>query len=179
MENYNLEEKLILIFNNVNDWLKFAETKNGVFVGFIGAILFALLSSWNTLDNETQLVSQYIIFPVGIIVLIILSITFIPKFNVKGILKKKKRDNKEVKNLFYFIYLKTLTNTELLNQLSQEINIKKPVNYKRMELDLADQIIVNAHITCRKYAYFRCAILIAISGFLLSFILIVVLKIIN
>jgi hypothetical protein len=66
-----MEERLKYIFNNINDWLKFAETKNAALLVIDSAAIFALLSFINSADS----INQYVVISLyATIALLLLSI---------------------------------------------------------------------------------------------------------
>ena len=42
-DNDNITQQLYQVFNNVNDWLKFAEAKNAMLIAFNGASIFGII----------------------------------------------------------------------------------------------------------------------------------------
>lgn len=46
-----MEERLKFIFANVNEWLRFAEAKNGVLVAFNGAAIWGTLQSLDEISK--------------------------------------------------------------------------------------------------------------------------------
>ena len=50
MENYDIK----FIFNTVNDWLRFAESKNGMLIAFDSAALWAILSFLKEVDFQIR-----------------------------------------------------------------------------------------------------------------------------
>ena len=61
------EEKLYKIFNNVNDWLKFAEAKNFGLLTLNAAIAFGLTQVTFSDDSIVQLVAFYVFLPFSIL----------------------------------------------------------------------------------------------------------------
>jgi len=47
----DISTKLLAIFQNVNDWLKFAEAKNGVLLAFSGAAITATVTLLATAEK--------------------------------------------------------------------------------------------------------------------------------
>ena len=52
MNGENIEKKLNQIFVNVNEWLKFAEAKNGVLFAFNGAAVIGVLSLYKDMGSS-------------------------------------------------------------------------------------------------------------------------------
>lgn len=64
-KNVDVSDTLKEIFENVNQWLVFAETKNGVLISLNGLLLFRVVDSFKDLNiNESNLKLSvfYIIF---------------------------------------------------------------------------------------------------------------------
>lgn len=158
MENQKeLEDKLWRIFANVNDWLKVAEAKNAMLIGFNGASIFGL----SRIMGEVVPVLWWCLLVVCIFfgISVVTSLTaFIPR--LKG-LPPGIFYNSKIRNIYYFEYLKTLNSEKLLHELDDQTKkFEIPDSIKQ----LADQIISNSNITSRKYSYFTVAIWLTICG---------------
>lgn len=157
MENQKeIEDKLWKIFGNVNDWLKVAEAKNAMLIGFNGASIFG---ASKFVQSEGTLFWWY--FVIGCVLLggslIISLVTFVPRLADLPFSSVSKTRSE---NIFYFEYLKTLTKEQLL-----EKHFEKPEEGFPAALeDLAEQIINNSIIASLKYSYFSIAIWFSISG---------------
>ena len=162
-----IEEKLLIIFNNVNDWLKFAEAKNAVLIGFIGAALIGVFSSWTSLNPEHQLLIKYIFFPIEICALLVSFYSFLPDLKLfeRTSKKKSKKSRKDGINLYFFGHLKDLTKEHLLKEL---YNPSCPEKFSRFELDLAYQITINSDITWKKYIAFKLSGYLSLTGIILT-----------
>ncbi|KAA2215750.1 Pycsar system effector family protein [Maribacter flavus] len=156
-----MEEKLELIFKNVNDWLKFAETKNAMLLGFNGVVFFGILKLFiwqsfpDVLSLKIYLVSAMIMLSVSSLGALL---SFVP--NLK-ILRPSFDFKKENDNFLYFDVLRCKTANDIINRYRNE-NEKIEDYHKH----LAEQIITNATITKRKYDYFTLALWLSISSFL-------------
>jgi hypothetical protein len=158
MENQKeLEDKLWKIFANVNDWLKVAEAKNAMLVGFNGASIFGLS---RIMANCTNCLWWYLLmvcvfFGASLITSLI---SFVPRLSDLPFSSASPSKNK---NIYFFEYLKTLTNQTLLEEVCQEAKgFEFPTSLK----NLADQIKNNSKIASLKYSYFSVAIWITICG---------------
>lgn len=173
--------KLIAIFQNVNEWLKFAEAKNAVLLAFSGAGVTATITLLATVQNLPNSLSVGLLITTSLLCIcaLLCSYSFFPKTDLERILSKNKRtsENPNLKktykdNLYYFGDLQKYSSTELLNALnifyfqgklgSSDINPR----YDREWEDLATQITVNAKITCRKLKLFSYALLALIVAIL-------------
>tara|TARA_R110002020_G_scaffold53118_2_gene148942 strand:+ start:360 stop:899 length:540 start_codon:yes stop_codon:yes gene_type:complete len=158
MENQKeLEDKLWKIFVNVNDWLKIAEAKNAMLIGFNGACIFGLS---RIMDITEGFLWWYLLFTCicfGFSVLTSLT-AFVPRLNAlpPGVFYDSK-----IINIFYFEYLKTLSSGSLIHELDERTkNFEIPSRVKQ----LADQVICNSNIASRKYSYFSVSVWITICG---------------
>ncbi|KPQ19161.1 MAG: hypothetical protein HLUCCX10_03505 [Algoriphagus marincola HL-49] len=157
MENQKeIEDKLWKIFANVNDWLKVAEAKNAMLIGFNGACIFAASRIINFTDS---LFWCYLVIGCILLVgsLIISLLTFVPRLADLPFSSYSKTNSE---NSFFFEYLKTLTKEQLL-----EKHFKRPdEGFPTALQDLAEQIINNSKISSLKYSYFSVAIWFTIGG---------------
>ena len=164
-------EELHKIFSNVNDWLKFAEAKNAVLIGFISTILGLLIAGLTSFSICTQSIIKYILMPIEIIAIIISVISFFPFFelnNLFSIFKSSGTDNyKKKKNIFFFEYLKNLKSKEVISYFELKENEDFSIDDK-ISKDITEQIITNAKITSQKLKLFKYSGLLALLGFLIS-----------
>lgn len=158
MENQKeIEDKLWEIFANVNDWLRVAEAKNAMLIGFNGASIFGLSRIMGGLNGFLWWYLFIVCIVFGSSLLISL-IAFVPRLN--GLPPGIFYDSK-IQNIFYFEYLKTLRNEALIHELDEKTKkFEIPAGIKQ----LADQVIFNSNIASRKYSYFTVAIWITICG---------------
>lgn len=172
-----MNDDLKYTFNNVNDWLKFAEAKHVALITLIGAMIFGIIQSWSTLPVWMHPELKYFVLPLFFISLIICLRSFIPKLDYSKIIKrskknkfnfwkicKKKKSKKEVEsekniNLLYYGDLRFFKVVDLIKQY----NITTSNN---LDKDLAQQIIINSNIGWRKHTLFK------ISGNLVLFTII-------
>lgn len=158
MENQKeLEDKLWKIFANVNDWLKVAEAKNAMLIGFNGASIFGLSRIMVSCQDNLKWYLIIVCLFLGCS-LITSFISFVPRLSDLPFSSASPSKNK---NIYFFEYLKTIGSQTLLEEISQEEkNCKFPDSLK----NLADQIISNSKIASLKYSYFSVAIWITICG---------------
>lgn len=139
------------IFDNVNNWLHFAEAKNAALIAFNIALMAVIV--------DTNLFSSYILlFSIIIIGLLISTIFALYSFKpINETLKKTSNSNLE-ENLLHFAYIASLEQEEYIKKLydhywgerNKDIN-DVPMLYK----DYCNEIIANSRITLRKQAYFK------------------------
>ena len=154
--------KLVYIFQLVNDWLKFAEAKNAIFLAFLGVSITVLVtyvsaaSSIITLSLRTGILASIVLLCISAL---ICAVSFLPKTNLEHInwlrakpSNKNRQSLKDTDNLLYFNDLKKYNPTELLesvNRLYYENKILLP--YKKEDLDIASQIVINSEIASIKF----------------------------
>jgi hypothetical protein len=171
-----VSSKLLVIFQNVNEWLKFAEAKNGILLAFSGAAITAtitLLATAQNLPNSLKFGLLVTTIFLGFCSLIC-SLSFLPKTNLERLVwlrtKPPKNSNflkKETDNFYYFGHLQKYNSTELLDALNKhyfEEKINQP--YKKEYENIAGQITINAEITFLKFQVFTYAIYVLILSIL-------------
>jgi hypothetical protein len=158
----NLSEKLYVIFQNVNDWLKFAEAKNAALLAFSGTAMTAALAVVATIQNLPNSLRVSLLIATSLLCAcaFLCTFSFLPKTNLERILWARSKSFRAAKpqsddNMYYFGHLQKYDIETLLNFINQSYfddSILLP--YKKEARDLATQIIVNSSITFRKYKLF-------------------------
>lgn len=156
----DVTDKLILIFQIVSDWLKYAETKNSILLAFSGAAITAIITYIATakLSFDIQ-VSLFITLFLLFISSIVTSFSFLPKTDLEQIqwLKSKPSNKnnihlKETDNFYYFQDLRKYKAYELIESLNKLYFNSKITNLDTKEyIDIANQIIVNSEIAFMKF----------------------------
>ncbi len=166
--------KLTTIFQNVNEWLKFAEAKNGILLAFSGAALTApitILSTSQNIPNSLKLGLFLTTILLGICSLIC-SLSFLPKTNLERLVwlqsKPPRNENyikKDTDNFWFFEDLKKYTASELLAAMNEHYFEGELTElYKKEYQDIAQQITINAGITSLKYQIFTYALYVLIAS---------------
>lgn len=162
-----LSAKLFSLFQNVNDWLKFAEAKNAVLLAFAGAGMTATLSvlvSAQNLPNSLRwgLIAATILL---CICAFLCTISFLPKTNLDKILQNQgisfpSEQPQPEDNLYFFGHLRKYRTQELLTKLNNSYLSDNPVPqpYSREAQDLAVQVIINSGIAFVKFQIFTYAV---------------------
>ncbi|WP_076924012.1 Pycsar system effector family protein [Pseudoalteromonas sp. EB27] len=151
-----MDEKLSAIFSNINDWLKYAETKSATLIAGNGALIFGF-SRLSLSENINCYASYYLIFCslLSLISLSICLLSVMPALNMPWESKPKgKYDND---NILFFGHIAKYSTSSYLTKLADKIGEKTP-DFTGYQKDLAFQIITNATIANRKYNYFNAAI---------------------
>ncbi len=178
----NKLEELHKIFSNVNDWLKFAEAKNAVLIGFISTVLGLLIAGFDNFSECSQTIIKCILMPVEIIAIIFSVLSFFPYFelnNISSFFKiGGKINNNKKNNIYFFEHLKDLKSIDVINYFELKENDNFTIDDK-ISKDLTEQIITNSNITSQKLKLFKFSGFVALVGFLISAILYVILKFVN
>jgi len=177
----NLVTKLFVIFQNVNDWLKFAEAKNAALFAFSAtglAVPVTLLATVQNLPNALRLGLATATFLLCTCSLLC-AWSFLPQTNLEKLIWIRTKTFQAMRpnssdNLYYFGHLKKYGVDSLLNSINQNYFNNTVVQpYTREANDLASQIIINSSIAFRKYqlftssAYCLVAAILAVPGILL------------
>jgi len=160
MERSAVNKNLLEIFKNVNDWLKFAEAKNAMLIGLNGAILVGIsqINNHSFFNFNPFFWNGYIsIIQILLMFSMVISIlSFVPKLHMKvGFYTSS-----EVKNLWFFESLKSMTNDQILEQIANT-DTKKA---NKVDKDLAEQIKQISIIASSKYLLFTVAVWFLISS---------------
>jgi hypothetical protein len=161
-----LSKKLSRIFQNVNDWLKFAEAKNAVLLAFSGAGITATLTvlvSSDKLPNSLQ--RGFIVVTILLcICALFCTISFLPKTNLDKILSIQSNwfqseQPQPEDNLYFFGHLRKYKTLQLLDRLDAcYLDNATPKPYSKEAQDLALQVIINSEVAFEKFQVFTCAI---------------------
>lgn len=149
-----MNEDLLKIFENVNDWLKHAEAKNAMLIAFNGALTFGLIQVYELdLINSNEFLTHSLIGSILLITvsLLIALISFSPQLRFNNDLDVALKKDK---NLIYFSYLSKMP----AKYIAKEITGKKYSKIGELDRDLAEQIRQNSKIASIKYSYFRKAV---------------------
>lgn len=157
------EEQLYRVFNNVNDWLKFAEAKNAMIIAFNSASIYGITQLFSLKYlQESETLFNYLIVVIVILVFSTVSslISFAPRVKIiKGGLYAPSN----ISNVLFFEYLKTKTNNEIIQEITGVSNAN---SYATIEKDIAEQIKQNSIIASRKYSYFTIAVWLTIAAYI-------------
>ncbi len=158
------------IFQNVNEWLKFAEAKHAGLIILNSGIIFGILTVYKDYkDYFHWLIIYSTISLLGFSMLLTL-ISFFPKMKNKV----KDKDKPENPNLYFFGHLSLLSEDELSKEL---LTIYPEYKLDKIDKDIINQIIVNSNIASRKYKLFKCAIIFTILGLIVPLISLIIFKI--
>lgn len=151
-----MKDHLEYIFSNVNDWLKFAETKSATLLAANGVMLFGILrlAKDQELDLCTTigLVAGCICFSISLIFCLS---SFVPSLTMPWVHKKYEKTAND--NLLYFGHIENYTPYAYLKALRTSCREQAGSDDKYLEM-LAQQIITNSVITSYKYSIFKKSI---------------------
>ena len=171
----DVSSKLIAIFQNVNDWLKFAEAKNGILLAFSGAAITAtitILSTAQDLPNSLK-VGLLLTTIILCICALVCSLSFLPKTDLEKLLWSRKQPSKkgnnqkdpDKNNFWFYGHLRYYDSNELLAALNKHyFDNKLNIPYKKEYQDIAAQITINAEIAFLKFQVFTYAVYVLIAS---------------
>jgi hypothetical protein len=153
------------IFENVNNWLKFAEAKNATLVAGNGLLIFGILKTINDLNINTYLL-YYIYFCLALfsISLVISLISFIPKVKIPTFLLNSDIETND--NLLFYGHILKYNERTLLEKLDSMLNNEDDKTSKEFRTMYTQQIIINSKIARNKFELFDIAIKFTLSGIL-------------
>lgn len=148
-------EKLLL---TVNDWLRFAESKNAVLLTVDGALLvgvLALNSFFATNIILTVLFYNSLIFLV--LSISVLSISFYARLKLDWLIP----DKPPTDNLLYFGNLCNFSEKKLFDAIDSRYFKGNSAPFEAIHRDLSNQIIVNSKIAMKKFRLFNAGLLLS------------------
>ena len=151
-----MEDKLKDIFENVNNWLKFAEAKNATIVAGNGLLIFGICRLLkDTSINEWILYYIYFVIFIMLLSFVVALISFIP--NVK--LPHYLYNNKKSDNLLFFGSIMHYNEDSYLKELNESLGLNSE-EYKTKKINkmYAQQIIINSQIAMKKYNIFNISL---------------------
>lgn len=152
------------IFENVNNWLKFAEAKNATLVAGNGLLIFGILKTIHEVDINIYLL-YYIYFCLILfsLSLVISLISFIPKVKIPTFLLNSDIETSD--NLLFYGHILKYNEKTLLEKLEPMIKEEEETS-KEFRTMYAQQIIINSKIARNKFQLFDIAIKFTLSGVL-------------
>ncbi|RVU26977.1 hypothetical protein EOJ36_02980 [Sandaracinomonas limnophila] len=182
MNKLNYEEQLYKIFNNENDWLKFAEAKNFGLLTLNAAIVFGLTQITFSNDSVIKMVAFCVFVPFSILSFIPCLISLFPivtkieSKNKKGevrnsmkfinYLSNKIDKDKSFENIHFYGYLKDLKEEKFEKEFLKKTGSKD--EFTTYERELVTQILYNSRITSLKYKFFKIGAFLFLIGILVS-----------
>ncbi len=160
-----MADKLKDIFENVNNWLKFAEAKNATLVAGNGLLIFGILKTIHEIDIHIYLL-YYIYFCLILfsLSLVISLISFIPKVKIPTFLLNSDIETND--NLLFYGHILKYNEKTLLDKLNTMIKDDEDKTSNEFKTMYAQQIIINSKIARNKFQLFDIAIKFTLSGIL-------------
>lgn len=148
------------ILSKTNEWLKFAEAKNGAIIAVVCSVMFGVNRIVGSLDEVPTYLLFYLaaFFSFSFISLVIALSSFIPRLKKPFWLRINEKGSND--NPFYFVdackydsysYLKLLGITQSNNKVAEK---------------MADQIIINSRIATLKFSLFTSSAWLFLSALL-------------
>ena len=159
-----MDAKLKDIFDNVNSWLKFAESKNAALIAFNSAAGFGLAS---LLASSKLTLSPVHVYACLCILLLGLGavaglISFLPRLRIPWSFSKTRINAWD--NLLFFGHIARYTPERYLDSLSKLVETEAR-NFTDMQRIYAEQIVINSQITMYKYRCFTVGLWFTLSAF--------------
>ena len=158
-----LSEQLHRLLSDVNDWLRFAESKNAVIIGLNGAAIFGFLSTFPGVFLRSGLASQLAIWSIVMLSLstVVSLLSFLPRLEFRDAHKPCRKGSPV--NLLYFGSIAALEPDDLIFDLSaiDDLRTKAP---SKLDWQYAQQIVNNSRIAVTKYRLFTLAVWLDLFG---------------
>lgn len=165
-----MDEQLKNIFTNINDWLKFAETKTAALLTGNGILIFGILRTIKDQEiSSTQVLILYFVMLLLILSLLTCLISFIPSLKLPWLVTSKKPTEND--NLLFFGDAAKYDSKSYLKKLFSSTE-KPEKSFTAFENYYAEQIIANSIIALKKFRLFTFAIwltVIAVLTIILTF----------
>lgn len=185
MLHLKYEEQLRKTFENVNNWLKFAEAKNLAFLSLNIALIFGLNQIEIGVFSRYSILLNFMLITLFVISLLFNVISLVPFLGKKclkeklinwiniirdcsGIGEEEKREN-----IHFYRYLSTLKEEQYEKEFLNKINETEA--FTQYERELTNQILVNSKITMFNYQLFKISswfFLFGLLGFIVLWVMI-------
>lgn len=162
-----IDQKLNEISTNVNDWLKFAETKNAVLLTVTGTGFFVCLQiiNSNLLLPFLIMLSLWLLSGCLLLSMLFALISFSPEINLPEYLNyRKSKSVSDNDNLLFYAHISKYSYKNYLTKIYYKYSGINKTDFSNFEIDLTCQIIINSKIATRKINLFKWAIAPTISG---------------
>lgn len=158
-------ELLEFTLEQVVDWLKYAEAKNGALLAIAGATLFGGTRTFNSLTDISALLNSYFVcFSLFVIASIILALSsFIPRLSPPFWIKFPEK--KLTDNPLYFGHACKYDNQEYL-ELIASLTESSSSEFSKIDNALCSQIVINSKIAYIKYGMFTTAVFLFLASIL-------------
>jgi hypothetical protein len=165
-----MENRLLTILAQVNEWLQFAEAKNAGLVALDVIALTAIVSILPSTEVEITAPVAGGLLAAGLLLVLSLAISlwsFIPRSDRRTLVPAAGRPPRATDNLYFYGDVGLYQPRQLATEIARRydgIPHYDPVLHPS-HVDLAGQIIANARITVAKNGNFRVATIVALLAF--------------
>lgn len=170
-----VETRLLALLAIVNDWLKYAETKNSLIVGLASAGLLGSLATLpKAIESSTYYgaaISLLVAGEAALATSVSISLTsFLPKTDLEAWVARRVGQTQSSDNLYYYGHLAKYAPEQLAQTFARRYaSAERGDAPSESAVDVAAQIISNARITLWKLRLFVPALLAFVAGvFLLT-----------
>ncbi len=163
-KNEFLEKSL----DRINHWLQFAEAKHAALIAFLIALL-AIVCGGDFINN---IILQAIVAIVYLAALIVSMLSFYPRYDKDTSRIAGKYNNDD--NLLFWKDIAKYAEEDFLKKVYKDFFSEDAASFGTNEKLYAQEIIINARITSKKYDLFRIAVVIAAFGMVLLGIVLII-----
>lgn len=166
-------DKLKFIFDNVNNWLKFAESKNAALLVANLGISFGVIRILISVKYINKFVFYYLVICISLIIFsaFICFVSFIPKISLPSFSEDSLQPQSA--NLIFYSDIAKFTPENYFKALNfNKIISEEDIQDKFLEF-IANQIVINSKIAYAKFIYFRLAIWLTIIAIFFLLILMI------
>lgn len=160
-QDYDILDDILI---KVNEWLRFAESKNAALLALITGMTFAFLNygkSINILDSEFGSLYFYNFITFMVLALCTVLMSFLPQTKLLWLWEEKRKSTSP--NICFYSDLAGHDPRKLVRDIYPTAMDTKN-NLQNIMICIAEQIVTNSKIAKRKYNYFRVALWSVLSG---------------
>ncbi len=153
-----VDEKLKYILDNVNNWLKFNETKNAALITMLVALIVCCVTLLKDTDKiiPYQYLVRYFLVVLSLVLFYSLWSIFAKLDNHAG---GTIFSNGDYENILYYGDIANMNEEYFLTKVYEKYtSYKQPFCFSEFQQDLANQIVINSRVSLRKAKRFNQAI---------------------
>ncbi|MEW6468114.1 MAG: Pycsar system effector family protein [Bacteroidota bacterium] len=151
-------DKLKDIFDNVNEWLRFAEAKHGALIVLNSGVIFGVLSVRKDYPMIPEAVIMVSLACLGLSILFSF-VSLFPRSRKRPVDKPRPKNA----NLFFNGHLCLFDTEDLKAELNRSLNTGHL--FTPLEENLVEQIIIASGIASTKYILFKRALIATVCAF--------------
>lgn len=164
-DEINMTDELKDIFDNVNNWLKFAEAKHAMIIAFNSSLIFGLSNFYEKTNNTFSICCLLLLAQTMLFISTVISvISFIPRLKIPDMGLFKLEPISANDNLLFFSHIAKYTTNEYYEKIKQFSEDNK--FNEKFDMQYVYQIIINSKITHIKFKQFEISSWFLISAFL-------------